>query len=105
MLVLFTETLIEALKAKRVALFRIKEDLSEDISSLRLIVRTLNFEVNGYLYPPVRDQGVIKRIKAYMNDFETQTKLELVQVEVDPFDAEYNDSWDIKTTISEVVNE
>lgn len=70
----------------------------------RIIQWFLEFELYGYLYPMIDDAHVIKRtIVNFVGDEEqlltSEGDLLRVTSEVDPFDAEIDEEWTVKTTV------
>ena len=64
----------------------------------RILEWTLSFVVKGYLYPPITDAAVIRRVIASVyKDRELETKQNVTTVKVDPIDAAYDEEWDWKT--------
>lgn len=79
----------------------INDDYEGSFDQVRVIVWTLSFVVKGYIYPPIGDAEIIKKVIAtiYQNSDMTDT-LETVQTQVVPIDAEFADDWDVETTIT-----
>lgn len=67
----------------------------------RIISWTLDFVAKGHLYPPISDVKIIKRVIANFRDMDTTNILSRVTTEVDPFTANEDDDWEVKTTIEE----
>lgn len=70
----------------------------------RVIVWTLNFKVQGYIYPPITDSAVIKKVETTIfNASKTGAmKQATVTVSVEPFEADYDEDWSVSTVIEEV---
>lgn len=71
-----------------------------DFSEQRIVNWQLNFLIRGWIYPPVREQGVIKQvITNYMvgtiDPDEADAPLEQVNLTVDPFTADATDNWTV----------
>jgi len=73
------------------------EDLNEEADSIRLVIRSIQFLVHAYFYPPIREETIIRKIINKIKDMDNETYRTIVN-EVDPFDAEYSDEWTIKET-------
>lgn len=65
----------------------------------RVMTWTLDFVAKYHLYPPITDAKIIKRVITNFRDKDTTNIMEVLTVEVDPFDANETDDYDIKETI------
>jgi len=92
----------------------IDDNFETGFEDKRLIVWTLNFVMKGWVYGPVKEQGVIKRVfenlrvpqggtQPCITDEQvanTPVNVE-IKTEVDPFTAGPDDDYDIKVTITD----
>lgn len=80
-----------------------KEDIVEGMfDDERILIWTLQFTAKSYLYPNISDANVIRKvlISIYNNrDMSINSKEEVIQVSVDPIDAEETDDWQASTII------
>lgn len=68
----------------------------------RILEWSLSFVVKGYLYPPVENGDIIRKVLASVyNDVELTNKDVLITTEVNPSTAGFNDDWSDKTIIYE----
>ena len=68
------------------------------LTDYRFIQWTFSFTANFYLYPPIRDAKIIRRVIANIKESEQKTSAIVIN-EVDPFDANKSDNWSVKETI------
>ena len=72
------------------------DEFEGDFSEQRIVNWTLDFLIRGWIYPPIREQGVIKHIETnYILDDGVWPD-ERINLEVDPFSAGEEDNWTIK---------
>ena len=73
-----------------------------DFSEQRIVNWTLDFLIRGWVYPPIREQGIIKKVTTnYILDTGGTGPFhpdEQINLEVDPFSAGEEDNWTIKVT-------
>jgi len=83
------------------------DEFEGDFGEHRIVNWTLDFTVKGWVYPPLREGKIIKKVTANYKlanadgDFDlsdTNTILEQVNVEVDPLSANVDDVWSTKVT-------
>ena len=78
------------------------DEYEGDFSEQRIVNWTLNFLVRGWIYPPIREQGLIKKVVTnYIIDYGQPGPFypdEQINLEVDPFSAGAEDNWTIKVT-------
>jgi hypothetical protein len=67
----------------------------------RTIEWDLTFVANAWIYPPVRDTGVIKIAETNFFELDTDQKLVTTRVEVNPLTANSDDNYTIDTSITE----
>lgn len=67
------------------------------LTEYELIQWTISFSIPFYMYPPVTDAEVIRRVIANIKENEDKTDVRLTN-EVDPFDALETDDWTIIET-------
>lgn len=77
------------------------DEFEGDFGDHRVVNWSLDFVVKGWIYPPIREQGVIKTVQTnYMVNFFTGNLAEhpdeQVNVSVDPFEAQVDESWTVK---------
>jgi hypothetical protein len=72
------------------------DDLSEDAGSIRVGYWVLNFTMKGWLYPPIKDTAVIKKVISYLRIMDHTSPRVVLTTSVDPIDAAWDDEWDIK---------
>lgn len=67
----------------------------------RTLIYTLSFDIETYIYPPVEDTGIIKKV--YANSITNDdNRVDVEQlIEVDPITAQIDDVWLAKETITE----
>lgn len=86
--------------------YDLQYELTEDANSLRVNIWNFNFVLRGYLYNQEKEYPVIKKVivnvKGYDgNDIDNEKIFYIEENEVDPFESEIDDEWDIKKTITE----
>ena len=60
----------------------------------RTLIWTLTFVVKGYMYPPIKDADIIRKVIANVyKDAELEQKQNVITVHVDPIDAAYDEQW------------
>lgn len=68
----------------------------------RILTWTLSFVVKAYLYPPISDGDIIRKVITSIyseKDLRKDSKTEAIVVKVDPIDANKNDDWKALTHI------
>jgi len=78
------------------------DEFEGEFGEHRIVNWTLDFIVKGWMYPPIREQGIIKKVTAnYMiGDFDPNAPIvEQVKETVNPWTADVTDDW---TTTIEV---
>jgi len=64
----------------------------------RILLWSLDFVVKGYMYPPISDAAIIRKVIANVyKDKDLTRKSGVITVRVDPNDAGFNDDWEAKT--------
>lgn len=69
----------------------------------REVIWTLSFTAASYVWPPITNSAIIKRVIAtlYNDHLNPPPADAVITVEVDPFDADETDPWTVKTTVVE----
>lgn len=83
----------------------IQDIVEGSFESPRIIEISLTLTVGAYLYPTITDGAVIKKVIASLytkEDLSTDSKTGIIEVSVDPLDADFEDDWTIKTEITDV---
>lgn len=87
-----------------------EDNYDGDFEVERVLMWTLSFTAKGYIYPPVTDANIIKKVIAtlYPDIDMSLDPLESIVTEVNPITANYDDvdssgdpTWDIKTTVTD----
>jgi hypothetical protein len=76
-------------------------NVEEGTPSQGTYIWTLGFTMKGYLYPPVAESGVIKRVIIDINDYRTQQLMSRTTSTVVPFEARETDPFGIDTVTIE----
>lgn len=66
----------------------------------RFLMWTLRFTVKGWMYGPVHEGSIIKNVTTDVSDLNNCSLLESINVKIDPFEAEWDDDYEIITTIT-----
>ena len=78
------------------------DEFEGDFADQRIVNWTLNFMIRGWIYPPIREQGPIKKVTTnYIFDTGASGPFhpdEQINLEVDPFAYGEEDNWTIKVT-------
>ena len=72
------------------------DEYEGDFAEQRIVNWTLDFMIRGWIYPPIREQGVIKHIETNYIFSEGTHPDEQINLTVDPFSAGEEDEWTIK---------
>jgi len=80
-----------------------KEDYVEGaFEDERILMWTLTFSAKSYLYPNISDANIIKKVltSIYTNvEMTVESKQEIIQVSVDPINADETDDWTAATVV------
>lgn len=81
----------------------IEDNWDGSFDEYRYITTTISFTAQGSLYPPIKDQKIIKRIFTNIHASSDIDSMIAVQVkdEVSPFNAKRDDDWTVERTITE----
>lgn len=77
-------------------------DYEGDMSTVRLITWDLTFTAKGYIFPPVKDSGIIREVNANILNIENSQNMVNVNVVPDPITAEPDDEYGFAETITEI---
>lgn len=70
-----------------------QEDTYEgEFTQRQILMWTMSFTVKGYLYPPINDAKVIKKVNAIISNMRTGSEIQTQTTYVDPLTA---DEWDV----------
>jgi hypothetical protein len=72
------------------------------IDDFRAITWTLSFQMKGYLYPPITDSAIIKKVGIDFTDYPDGPIIEELDVEVNPLTANENDPHTVDTIITNI---
>ena len=79
-----------------------EDNYEGDFISRRALIHTLTFTVQGYLYGPTSDVGIIKEVDVNkFNSLTTATQLSNTNIQPDPTSADTDDDYGYTTIITE----
>jgi hypothetical protein len=81
-----------------------EDDYEGDFLTRRSLVHTLSFTVQGYLYGPISDQGIIREVDVNAGTFSDDIDQQLTNIDIkpNPVNAELDDDPTTTTTITDV---
>ncbi len=81
-----------------------EDDYEGDFVSRRNLVHTLSFTVQGYIYGPVSEQGVIREVDVNVGTNFEDIEIQLINIDVkpDPITADPDDNSSTTTTVTDV---
>ena len=81
-----------------------EDDYEGDFLTRRSLVHTLSFTVQGYLYGPISDQGIIREVDVNAGTFSNGIDQQLTNIDIkpNPVNAELDDDPTTTTTITDV---
>ena len=81
-----------------------EDDYEGDFGARRNLVHTLSFTVQGYIYGPISEQGVIREVDVNVGTNFEDIEIQLINIDVkpDPITADPDDNSSTTTTVNEV---
>lgn len=77
----------------------LQDDYQGNFDTQRVLIYTLSFVAKSYLYPPINDENLIKKVFVnYYKDKEMEEKQNVTTVKVNPIDSQFNEDWESDTT-------